>query len=77
VVASRAGAVPEVVGDAAVLVDPLDDRAWAAAIRRVVDDDAQCDALRAAGNEHAARFRWDRTARETVAVHEECATDGR
>ena len=37
VAASRAAAIPEVVGDAAVLVDPLDVGAWAAALDRIID----------------------------------------
>ncbi len=58
VVASRATSLPEVVGDAGVLVDPeaVDD--WAAALGRVVGDEAERARLRDAGLERAAGFTW-------------------
>jgi glycosyltransferase involved in cell wall biosynthesis len=69
VLAGRAGAVPEVVGDAAVLIDPEDVDAWAEAIDAVRRDDDHRDRLVAAGAERARGFTWERVAADTRAVH--------
>jgi glycosyltransferase involved in cell wall biosynthesis len=59
VVATRAGSVPEVVGDGALLVDPGDTDGLAAALARcLVDDTARRD-LVAAGTAWATRFSWE------------------
>jgi glycosyltransferase involved in cell wall biosynthesis len=63
VVASSAGAIPEVVGDAAVLVDPTDEAAIAEGLRSVLDDQARADDLRLRGREQITRFSWDESAR--------------
>lgn len=62
VVATRAGSLEEVLGDAAELVDPGDADALAGAISRVLDDDALRRALVARGTARAARYGWDRCA---------------
>lgn len=62
VIASHAASIPEVVGDAARLVDPLDTEGLAAALSDVLRDDATADDLRARGPHRAALFSWDRTA---------------
>jgi glycosyltransferase involved in cell wall biosynthesis len=69
VVASDATSIPEVVGDAAVLVPPRDIPAWSAAIGEMVRSDALRSDLRRRGIEQAARFSWRRTAEETAAVY--------
>ena len=69
VIAARAGSIPEVVGDAAVLVEPLDARAWVDAIDLVSADGDRREALAAAGRRRAAAFTWERVAEQTVAVH--------
>jgi glycosyltransferase involved in cell wall biosynthesis len=58
VVATAAGAVPEVVGDAAELVAPGDFEAMAAALARVIDDDALRAELVEAGRVRASSFTW-------------------
>ncbi len=58
VVATRAGAVPEVVGDAALLVPPGDDAALAHAMRRVLDEPDLAAGLRSRGLERATGFDW-------------------
>ena len=62
VVAADRGALPETCGDAALLVDPEDERALADAVLTAVDDRER---LSAAGRERAAPFTWDATARAT------------
>lgn len=63
VIASTAAALPEVAGDAALLVDPLSIDAIASALVRLASDDALREELRARGLKRATRFSWDRTAR--------------
>ena len=67
VACSDRSSLPEVAGDAAVLFDPEDPRAIAAAITRTV---AEAERLRAAGRERAAAFTWERTAELTASSYE-------
>src|SRR5205085_2269446 len=60
-VSTRGSAVEEVVGDAALLVPPHDERALGDAIERVLDDAAVAARLRRDGPERAAKFTWDRS----------------
>ncbi|MCS6803238.1 MAG: glycosyltransferase family 1 protein [Chloroflexota bacterium] len=69
VVASNTSSLPEVVGDAGLLVPPTDRAALAAALRRVLADDPLVTALREKGLRRARRFRWEKTALETLAVY--------
>ena len=69
VICSRAGSLPEVVGDAALLIDPDDPGALAAAIDRVLADTALRAALSDAGRRRAATFSWRRAAEETLKVY--------
>ena len=70
VVAGRAGALPEITGTAAVLVDPLDVTDIAHGLERTLLDGMK---LRAAGLAHAAKYTWEATAAATVAVYSELA----
>lgn len=58
VVATNAGSLPEVIGDAGLLVEPRRPRALAAAIARVLDDEELNSSLRHAGRERAKQFGW-------------------
>jgi len=69
VVASADPALAEVLGDAALLVDPRDPEALADAIVRALDDTALRTRLRALGLARAQRFTWERAAAETAAVY--------
>ena len=70
-VTSNLSSLPEVAGDAALLVDPHDQDALAAAMEEVLYGTETAARLRAAGPEQAAHFSPDRWARETVAVYRE------
>jgi glycosyltransferase involved in cell wall biosynthesis len=72
---SNATSLPEVAGDAAVLFDPLDPEAIAAAIRTVLDDPATAARLRADGRAQAARFTWERCADGVLATYERALRD--
>lgn len=63
VVAARAGSIPEVAGDAAVLVDPLDVDSLGAALTAVLHDDAQRLSLIAAGRRRVEAYPWSATGR--------------
>ncbi len=71
VIASATSSLPEVVGDAAVLIDPTDVGDLTTALTRVLSDAALRQRLSTAGVARAARFSWDDTARRTLAVYEE------
>jgi glycosyltransferase involved in cell wall biosynthesis len=68
VVATEAGALPEVAGGAAILVEERNAVALAGGIERAIADR---DRLRAAGLERAARYSWAETARQTLEVYRE------
>lgn len=72
-VCANVTALPEIAGDAAVLVDPLDEESIYYGLRRVVTDAALRESLRERGLHRAAQFSWERTARETVAVYRKVA----
>jgi len=65
VLTSNVCSLPEVVGDAAVLVNPFDVEDIADGIRRVIEDGSLRDGLRGKGLERARQFSWDETARRT------------
>lgn len=68
VITSNVTSLPEVAGEAAVLVDPFDVEAMAEAIVRVVEDNILHDQLRQKGLERARQFTWERAAEETWQV---------
>jgi glycosyltransferase involved in cell wall biosynthesis len=65
--------LPEVVGDAGILVDPRSVREIADALRTLLKDDRERARLREAGLERAKRFSWEETARRTVEVYQQVA----
>lgn len=72
VVASDRGALPEITGGAALLVEPAAEP-LADALERLLADPALRERLRAAGLARAAEYSWERTARETLAVYRTAA----
>jgi len=75
VLCSDRSSLPEVVGEAALLFDPSDEGAIAAALRSVAKDAGLRTDLRERGLRRAAQFSWDRAARETLAVYKRLARD--
>ena len=63
-------AATEVVGDAALFVDPLDVASIAQGLSRLMTDEAERRAVALAGKARAAGFTWERTAKQTVAAYE-------
>jgi glycosyltransferase involved in cell wall biosynthesis len=68
VLTSATSSMPEVVGEAGLLVDPLDVDAIAAGLARLADDPSLRCELGRRGLAQAAGFTWERAARETLAV---------
>jgi glycosyltransferase involved in cell wall biosynthesis len=71
VIASNASSIPEVAGDAAILIDPDDVAGLRDAMRRVGADAGLREELQKRGAEVVSGFDWDVTARATVAAYEE------
>lgn len=70
VLTSNTTSLPEVVGDAALTVDPLDSNAIAEGLLRIVSDTALRAALRTRGLAQVQQFSWRRAAEETLTVLE-------
>lgn len=74
VITTHGGALPEAVGEAALLIaDPLDVEAWAAAMRRVISEPGLAQSLRERGRDQAARFSYAEAARKTLDIYREVA----
>jgi glycosyltransferase involved in cell wall biosynthesis len=70
-IASNVSSLPEVTGDAAVLVDPMDVPQIARDMGDLLQDGDQRDRLRQEGLKRAARFTWQAAARKTLAIYEQ------
>jgi glycosyltransferase involved in cell wall biosynthesis len=69
VIVSESSSLPEVTGDSALKVDPLDERAICEAMVRLVDDNALWQTLAERGLARARRFSWRHCAERTRAVY--------
>ncbi len=69
VVASDCGSLPEIIGPAGFAIDPDDPRHMAGAIIGIITQDDLAADLRRQGPEQAARFTWQATALETLAIY--------
>jgi glycosyltransferase involved in cell wall biosynthesis len=72
VIVSDAPPMPEVAGDAALIVGAQDVSGWADAMARVITDTALSADLSRRGPLHAAQFTWQATAQRTLEVYREC-----
>lgn len=70
VVSSNAASLPEVVGDAALTIDPLNTEELLKALLSLLSDQSLAAKMSEKGLQRAAQFTWERTARETIAVYE-------
>lgn len=69
VVASNTSSIPEVAGDSALLVDPLNSSDIASAISTIIEDKELSDKLTQKGYEHAKEMTWQRCAEGTIEVY--------
>jgi glycosyltransferase involved in cell wall biosynthesis len=75
VVTSNVSSLPEVAGDAALMVDPYDVEAIADAIQRVIDDEALRQTMIERGFAQARRFTWERSARQLLTIYSQVLSD--
>ena len=71
VITSNVSSLPEVVGDAALLIDPLDPVAIADAMRRVLMDSDLREDLRQRGLRRVKEFSWERSVRRVREIYDE------
>ncbi len=76
VLASNTSSLPEVAGDAALLVDPRDDEALREALARLATEPALRAGLARAGLRRAAKFSWEALAAATTDVYRRCLAKG-
>ena len=67
--------LPELAGDAAMLIDPLDVAQIAEVIYNVLSSEALSKSLREKGLERVKNFSWDKAARETIKVYENALSE--
>lgn len=75
VLTSNVCALPEIVGDAGIIVNPLETEAIGDGIRRLAEDVTLISDLRRRGLARASRFTWERTAAKTLNVLQACLDD--
>ncbi len=74
VITSSVSSLPEVAGDAALLVDPTDAKALASALQRIVKDGSLRQDLSRRGRQRSSLFTWHQSAEKTLAVYRRAAT---
>jgi glycosyltransferase involved in cell wall biosynthesis len=70
VIVSNVASLPEVVGDAGLLIDPHDVDELTVAMWRVLQEEELRREMREKGLRQAARFSWERAARETLRIYQ-------
>jgi len=70
VIVSNVASLPEVVGDAGLLIDPHDVEELTVAMWRVLSDSALCQEMKEKGLRQAGQFSWERAARETATIYQ-------
>jgi len=75
VVTSNTTSLPEVVGEAGIMVNPYDADSLAQAIRQVLTDSELRDNMARKGLEQAKKFSWEKTAKQTLAVYNKVANE--
>jgi len=73
VITSKASSMPEVAGDAAVLLPPEEPELWADAIHDLLESDSRVEELRHKGLARARQFTWERAASQTLDVYKKVA----
>jgi glycosyltransferase involved in cell wall biosynthesis len=69
VITSNTSSLPEVVGDAGIMIDPTDEDALCQAMLNIIQDSQMRNLLSQKGQERAQQFSWAKCAEETVKVY--------
>lgn len=77
VIASNSTSLPEVVGDAGVLVDPYDVNHLKEAMRELLEDEKKRQEMAEKGTARAKFFSWEKCARQTLSVYEKVLRNGK
>ena len=75
VICSSGGALPEVAGNAAIVMQSWEADDWAATIQASMLDSSKLDDLRRRGRERLAQFSWEETARRTMEIYKQVAME--
>ena len=75
VITSNITSLPEVAGNAALLVDPYDIQQISWAMQQLIDDTAATHLLRQMGLQRAKEFTWDKTAQATISVYRQAISN--
>jgi len=70
VICSSTSSLPEIVGDAALTLDPLNRDAWVAGVRRALETESLRRELKEKGLQRAKAFSWEETARRTWELYQ-------
>jgi len=73
VISSSSSSMPEVAGDAAVLLPPEEPELWANAIQEVMKRDSRAEELRRKGLARARQFTWERASSQTLEIYKKVA----
>ncbi|HOE64158.1 MAG TPA: glycosyltransferase family 1 protein [Candidatus Sumerlaeota bacterium] len=68
IITSDCSSMPEVAGDAALLVDPMDEEAMSEALSKIITDEDLQKSLVSKGRERVKQFSWEKTAKKYLAV---------
>jgi glycosyltransferase involved in cell wall biosynthesis len=71
VITSNTSSLPEVVGQAGIMIDPLDAAAWKSAIYNLLEDEHLQRQMASNGIKQSQKFSWETTARKTLEIFEE------
>lgn len=74
-IVSNASSLPEVVGEAGLKVDPLDDKGFADAINKVIKDDVLREQLICEGLERVSKYSWNSLVEDTIKIYDEVSTN--
>ena len=75
VISSNTSSLPEVIGEAGILLPPKDKNIWAQKMVELSSNNKLSEKLKIAGIMQAKKFSWDETARKTIEVYEEVMKD--
>ncbi|GIW48731.1 MAG: glycosyl transferase [Caloramator sp.] len=71
VITSNVSSIPEIVEDAALLINPFDAEELKNSIEILIEDDNKRNSLAKKGYEHSLKFSWNKTAKETLNIYKE------